>query len=210
MLRDAIGRSGTTQFRGYGDLSLTEVLPALLTRYCETDLMIVAPSLPDQAADIIAVWMRRQMARMDGRGRLYYVRRLTVIADLAVERSPKAAAWVRDNPFGDRLVLIDRVQDDTAVLLPDIAVTGALNMRYGGEFVCTVTTVGERVLALWKQYSRLLRPARRAPNRAKAADAEARKPKAAVAGRHKEKAADIPGMETPAAASAPEDIAPEA
>ncbi len=35
-LRDAIKDGGTAQLQGYGDVSITEVLPALLTRYTET------------------------------------------------------------------------------------------------------------------------------------------------------------------------------
>lgn len=154
-LRDAIKNKAKTQFKGFGDLSLTELLPALLTRYSETTMMIVAPSIPDQAADIIYTWLRRTWARMDGKGRLNVLSKLTIIADLSEEASPVANLWLTNNPFPDRLVLVNKAQDDTALLLPDIAITGPLNMRYDKEFVCDVTAIPEEVSALWKAYSKL-------------------------------------------------------
>ena len=140
-LRDAIKNKAKTQFKGFGDLSLTELFPAMLTRYSETTMMIVAPSIPDQAADIIYTWLRRTWARMDGKGRLNVLSKLTIIADLSEEASPTANLWLTNNPFPDRLVLVNKAQDDTALLLPDIAITGPLNTRYATEFDCDVTTI---------------------------------------------------------------------
>ena len=156
-MRDALGSGRKTQFQGFGDLSLTELLPALLTRYSETEMMIAAPTLPDQAAEIISRWMKRQWARRDGNGKLDCIARLTIIADLSEEHSPMASGWLKENPFGDRLTLIDKAQDDTAILLPDIAITGPLNLQYGRNFTCAVTTIQEEVGALWKQYNKLKR-----------------------------------------------------
>lgn len=155
LLRDAIGNKAKTQFKGFGDLSLTELLPALLTRYSETAMMIVAPSIPDQAADIIYTWLSRTWARMDGKGRLNVLSKLTIIADLSEEASPAVNLWITNNPFPDRLVLVNKAQDDTALLLPDIAITGPLNMRYDKEFVCDVTTIPSEVSNLWSVYSKL-------------------------------------------------------
>ena len=152
LLRDAIGKDGTKEFKGFGDLSLTELLPAILTRYAETDLLIAAPSLPDQAAEVIMRWMHQQWSRADGRGKLNAIRHLTIIADLSKHKSPVASGWVKDNPFGDRLTLVDKEQEDTVILLPDFAVTGPVNMRYGHEFTATATTKAEDVAALWKKY----------------------------------------------------------
>lgn len=154
-LRDAIKNKAKTQFKGFGDLSLTELLPALLTRYSETTMMIVAPSIPDQAADIIYTWLSRTWARMDGNGRLNVLSKLTIIADLSEEASPTVNMWLTNNPFPDRLVLVNKAQDDTALLLPDIAITGPLNMRYDKEFVCDVTTIPEEVSDLLNVYSKL-------------------------------------------------------
>ena len=151
-LRNAIRNGGTAEFMGYGDLSLTELLPALLTRYAETELLIAAPSLPDQAAEVIGRWMRRQWSRADGQGKIDIVKHLTIIADLAKTKSPMANGWVKDNPFGDRLTLVDEEPEDTVILLPDLAITGPVNMRYGHEFTATATTKAEDVEALWKQY----------------------------------------------------------
>lgn len=165
-MRDTLGRNGKTQFQGFGDLSLTELLPALLTRYSETEMLITAPAIPDQAAEIIDRWMKKQWARMDGKGKLDCISRMTIIADLSPEQSPMASEWLKENPFGDRLTLVDKAQDDTALLLPDIAITGPLNLRYGQNFTCDVTTVQEEVDALWKQYSKLTRTVKTAKKKA--------------------------------------------
>ena len=156
-LRDAIGQNGKTKFHGYGDLSLTEMLPAILTRYSETTMMIVAPSIPDQAADIISRWLRKQWARMDGRGKINCLSKLTIIAGLSAAKSPIASEWLKNNPFGSRLELINRAQDDTALLLPDIAITGPMNFTYDKEFVCNVTTMPDEVNDLWAHYTQLMR-----------------------------------------------------
>ena len=180
LLRDAIAGGATTQFEGYGDLSLAELLPAILTRYCEAEMIIAAPTLPDQAAETIISWMRRDMARMDGRGRLYYVRRLTVIADLSEERSPMASQWKAGNPYPERLRLVDMQQDDTAILLPDFAITGPVNMQYANHFVATATTDVGAVAALWDKFMCMTDNAPAADvtaTAAKAADGAAKKRK---------------------------------
>ena len=165
-LRKALKQGGRDQIRGYGDMSLTELLPALLTSYNETELMIVAPAIPDQAAEIINTWMRWQWMKVDGSGKIHVLTRLTIIADLSPEQSPMASEWLKENPFGDRLTLVDKAQDDTALLLPDIAITGPLNLRYGQNFTCDVTSVQEEVDALWKQYSKLTRTVKTAKKKA--------------------------------------------
>lgn len=151
-VRDAIGTKGTMEIEGYDDLSLTELLPAILTRYAETEMMIVAPSLPDQATEVIATWMRRTIARMDGNGRLNYIRRLTIVSDLSEAASPDASAWLKENPYGERLVLHDIQQDGTAILLPDFAIEGPVNMRYGKHFIATAYGKHEDVEKLWSKY----------------------------------------------------------
>lgn len=165
-LRKALKQGGRDQIRGYGDMSLTELLPALLTSYNETELMIVAPVIPDQAAEIIRTWVKWQWVKVDGSGKIYVLTHLTIIADLSPEQSPMASEWLKENPFGDRLTLVDKAQDDTALLLPDIAITGPLNLRYGQNFTCDVTTVQEEVDALWKQYSKLTRTVKTAKKKA--------------------------------------------
>lgn len=161
-LRDSIAKGGTKKFEGYGDLSLSELLGPLLTRYSEVEMTIVAPSLPDQAAEIINKWMGRQWSRMDGKGKLDVIRHLTVIARLEKEKSAVIAAWLKGNPFGDRLTLVDIEQDDTVILLPDFAVTGPVNMRYGRHFVATATSDPETVKGLWDKYRGMAaKPAKR-------------------------------------------------
>ena len=152
-LRDALKDGGSREIEGYGDLSLSELLPAILTRYYETEVLIAAPSVPDQAAETIATWMRRSIARMDGKGRLNYIAHLTIVADLSEGQSPMASEWLKENPFHGRLELVDGAQADTAILLPDFAITGPVNMRYGHHFTATATTVREQVEGRWKRYS---------------------------------------------------------
>lgn len=168
MLRDAIGDNGKTLFEGYGDMSLTELLPAILSRYVEIDMIIAAPAIPDQAADIIYEWMRRTWGRMDGKGRMNCLHKLTIIADLGDSASPKASQWVKSNPFPDRLVLVDKAQTDTVLLLPDLAVTGPLNFRYGEHFVCEATAIQGEVDALWKRYTEVAKPTKRTARKQKA------------------------------------------
>ena len=57
-LRQKLGTDGTTFFHGYGDLSLAELLPVVLTRYSEADLTVVAPALPNAAAPMPSCWSR--------------------------------------------------------------------------------------------------------------------------------------------------------
>jgi hypothetical protein len=154
-LRNAIKNNGTAYFEGYGDMSLTELLPALLTRYDNVEMMIVAPTLPDQAAEIISTWMRKQYAAKDGLGKIDVIHHLTIIADLSMEKSPMASMWAKVKPFGARLEIRDVKQEETAILLPDFAIIGPVNMRYGHHFIATATTEPGRVKELWKKYSSL-------------------------------------------------------
>lgn len=154
-LRNAIGKSGTRQFEGYGDLSLTELLPALLTRYCETEMLIAAPAIPDQAAEIIGRWMRKQWARMDGNGKLDVIRRLTIMADLSEEKSPIVSDWKKENPWSKRLTLVSRKTTEYVILMPDFAILGFPNLRYGERFVATATADMEKLGELWRTYAAL-------------------------------------------------------
>ena len=159
LLRDAIGNNGRDSFEGFGDMSLTELLPALLLRYTETEMMIVAPTIPDQATAIIREWLIKKWARWDGKGQLDCLSKLTIIADLSEESSPEMSQWLKENPFAGRLTLVNWVQSDTALLLPDIAITGPLNFRYADHFVCNVTSVPAEVNDLWAQYTKIAKPA---------------------------------------------------
>lgn len=151
-LRNILEKEGTAQMEGYDDLSLTELLPAMLTRYSNAELLIAAPSLPDQAAEIIATWMRKQWARMDGCGNVNVIARLTIVSDLSTAASPDASAWLNENPYGERLVLHDMQQDATAILLPDFAIEGPVNMRYGKHFTATAYGKRDDVEGLWTKY----------------------------------------------------------
>lgn len=155
-VRDAIGTSGTTLIEGCGDLSLTELMPALLTRYADTEMMIVAPALPDQAAEIIQAWMHKQWARSDGQGKINVIAHLTIVSELTKRKSPLATGWLKVNPFGERLTLLDVKQNETAILMPDFAIVGPVNMQYGNHFVATATGKKEDVDALWEKFKTVL------------------------------------------------------
>lgn len=151
-LRRMLGKGGTAEFEGYGDLSITELLPPLVNHYNGTVLVIVAPTLPDQAANVIEACMRKEWAVVDGSGKISAVRHLTIVTDLSKEKSPMASQWLKGNPFGGRLTLVDKIQDDTAILLPDFAITGPVNMRYGEHFTAEATTDVEKIRNLWMSF----------------------------------------------------------
>lgn len=154
-LRRILGENGTTLWHGYGDLSLAELLPALLTRYSGVELTMAAPSLPDAATATIDKMMRREWMRMDGKGKVWNIGHLTLITDLSEKRSPLASAWVKSNPFGERLTLRDIQQNDTAILLPDIALWGPINLKYGGHFTAMATKNAGTIVALRAIYEGL-------------------------------------------------------
>jgi len=154
-LRNKLGDSGTAFFHGYGDVSLSELLPSLLVRYSEADMVIAAPSIPDGAAGTIAYWMNRQWARSDGKGKTDVVARLLLVTDLRPSKSPMASQWLDDNPFGERLELRSVQQNDTAIILPDIAFLGNVNLTYGGHFTAVATKNTKTIGALRSQYRTL-------------------------------------------------------
>ena len=80
-LRKALGEDGTDFFHGYGDLSLTEILPVILMHYSgEADLLLVVPALPDTVTELLATWMRKQWPKIDGSGKVYVIGHLMLIA----------------------------------------------------------------------------------------------------------------------------------
>lgn len=154
-LRKALGEDGTDFFHGYGDLSLTEMLPVILMRYSEADLLLVAPALPDTATELLATWMRKQWMKIDGSGKVYVIGHLMLVADLSEKRSPLASQWAKDNPFPGRLTLKNAQQNDTAILLPDIAFVGPMNLKYGGHFTAMATKNEATIKSLRDTYEKL-------------------------------------------------------
>ena len=154
-MMNKIEDEGTVLWHGYGDLSMAELLPALLSRYCETKLMIVSPSVPDVAAEAITKTMRKKRARMDGTGNMDVIRHLTIVANLSEKRSPMASHWLKENHFPERLVLRDVQQNDTAIILPDIAFVGPMNLAYGGHFTAIATKNASTIDRLREMYEGL-------------------------------------------------------
>lgn len=154
-LNERLGKDGTTMWHGYGDLSIAELLPPLLMRYAGSDVMIVAPALPDMAAEAIAMCMRRKVALMNGSGSMNVVRRMALITCLGEKHSPMAARWLKEKPFGERLAMYNIQQNDTAIILPDMALYGPINLTYGGHFTATATKNVRTIDALRAIYENL-------------------------------------------------------
>lgn len=155
-LRGRLGEKGTLLWHGHGDLSLAELLPALLVRYCETEMLIAAPSLTADATEAIVKALSGTRAKMDGTGNLDVIKHLTIVTDLRKRKSPAASAWLSDNPYGERLDLRNRQQNDTAIILPDIALVGNINLSYGGHFTAVATTNAKLIGELKKNYEELV------------------------------------------------------
>lgn len=154
-LRGKLGDDGTSFFHGYGDLSLNELLPALMTRYAEVDMVLVTPSLPDSSAELVLQWLRKTWMSRDGKGRVNVIGHLTLITDLREKKSPLASKWLEANPVGERLTLKDRQQQDTAILLPDIAFFGGINLSYGEHFTAVATKNTKLIAELRGMYDKL-------------------------------------------------------
>jgi hypothetical protein len=135
----SLGDGGTALWHGMGDLSLVEVGDALFFRYSEADALVACPSVPDLVADLLMRWLRKTWATRDGKGSIPVFSRLTLIASLSEKRSPVASQWLTDNPFPERLVLRNVQQNNTAIILPDVALFGPVNLAYGGHFIATAT-----------------------------------------------------------------------
>ena len=145
-IRKKIGNDGTTFFHGYGDLSINELFPVLFVRYSGVNVTIVCPNLPNTAADILKHWMDKPGV----------ISHLTVITNLNYKKSPNASKWVKENPWPERLKLHNVQQNDTAILLPDIAIYGAINMVNSGHFTALATTNQRVIRNLMSVYESLV------------------------------------------------------
>lgn len=154
-LRGKLGDGGTAFWHGYGDLSVAELLPPMLTRYSEVEMMIVAPRLPDAAARVIRKMLQKQWMTADGKGKIDVIKHLMLVTDLREQRSPMAYGWTKEHPFGERLTLKNVQQNDTAILLPDIAFVGNINLSYGGHFTAIATKSAKTIAGLRSLYEAL-------------------------------------------------------
>ena len=136
-LRRQLDDDKSVFFHGYGDLSLDELLPVIMTRYSETDMMLVCPALPDRAAELLLSWLNKTWARSDGRGHVNIIKALTIITD--AKKSPLVMGWKENNPYPERLFVRDVQQRDTALLLPDLAFYGNLNLVHQSHFTTIAT-----------------------------------------------------------------------
>lgn len=139
-IRRKAGAGGTTPFHGYGDLSIAELFPVLMTGYINTDMTIVCPVLPNAAVEVLKRWMEKSRASANGKERINVIRSLTLITDLRPKKAHEASKWLKENPWPDRLTLYNVQQNDTAILLPDIAIFGNINLSHNGHFVALAST----------------------------------------------------------------------
>ena len=146
-IRKKIGTDGTTFFHGYGDLSIAELFPILFVRYTNVDVTIVCPTLPNAGAEVIEHWMNKDNA----------LGRLTIITNLNAKKSPAASKWVKENPWPERLTLHNIQQNDTAILLPDIAIYGNINLAHSGHFTALATTSARVIENLRTTYESLVK-----------------------------------------------------
>lgn len=153
--RKSLGESGTGFFHGFGDLSLKELMPVIMTRYSEVEMIFVCPYLPDSAAATLQRWLHKTWARADGAGSINAIAGLTLVTDLRETKSPVASTWLTGNPFAGRLFLCNAQQNDTAIILPDLAIFGPVNLAYGGHFTAMVTKDAQIISDLRKNYMSL-------------------------------------------------------
>ncbi len=154
-LRDKLGKNGTMFLHGYGDLSVADLLPVLLTRYSKTDMVFVCPVMPNSVSNLLMKWMEKTWASADGKGEVDVISHLTVITNLNEKKSPNASKWKEDNPMPERISMFDCQQNDTAIILPDFAIYGNINLTYGGHFTALATTNASVIANLRNTYMEL-------------------------------------------------------
>ena len=155
-LRAKLGKDGTQFFHGYGDLSISELFPVMLTRYSEVDMLLVCPSVPDSAAAVLKHWMEKASKLSDGTSLAYVIKHLTIITSLQLKKSPAVAKWKKENPWPDRLTIHNVHQNDTAIILPDIALYGGVNLAHSGHFTALASTNRKVLDALKKTYDSIV------------------------------------------------------
>ena len=154
-LREKIKNGGTMMFHGYGDLSLHELMPVIMTRYSGADVTIVCPALKDPAAELLMKWMEKGWASPKGKGKLFAIRHLNIITDFSKKKSPIASVWQKENPYPDRMTVHNVQQNDTCILLPDLAIHGSLNLVHGGHFTAIATSSPRLIASLREVYESL-------------------------------------------------------
>lgn len=154
-LRDKVGMDKTTMFHGYGDLSLTELLPVMLARYTNVNVTLVCPTLPDAAAELFQEWIKKTRVRSDGQGTVPVIAHLTLMTDLRKKKSPVASGWVKENPFPERITLHNIQQNDTCIMLPDFVVWGNFNLVHNGHFTAMASTNPKFIANLREVYDSL-------------------------------------------------------
>ena len=153
-LREKVGANGTVPFHGYGDLSLEELFPVLMTRYSHTSMMFVCPTLPNSTAALLEKWLSKGWGSDDAN--INVISSMHLITDLRPKKSPTATKWAKENPFPGHLVLHNVQQNDTAILLPDIAIYGNINLVHNGHFTALVSTNPGFINNLWSTYEELI------------------------------------------------------
>ena len=92
------------------------------------------------------------MEKQYDEGKSWQIGRLTLVTDMCRKKSPLTGGWQSKNPFGERLTLVNVQQNDTAIILPDIALVGNINLAYGGHFTALATKKPSLIEDLRKTY----------------------------------------------------------
>lgn len=151
---------------GYGDMTLCELLPVMLERYAECEVMVAVPTLPPQLREVLDRWTRQTWG--DGSRA---VARIWVITDARESKSPGAAEWSRDAG----VAMASCQQNDTTVVVrgrgsrvesqgsrgegrefgEDVMVMGAVNVRPSGMFTAVVTKDEKMIAEAWAYYNKV-------------------------------------------------------
>ncbi len=133
----------TVLVNGYGDMTLTELLPEVLQRYSEADVLMALPTVPEQMRTLVGRMLRRTWALAQG-GNVDVVRRLRLITDARASKSPGLVEWAQGQ---ERLRLANAQHNDTLIIVHNgnpqgecaLAIMGPVNMVPCGQWTAMVT-----------------------------------------------------------------------
>jgi len=149
--------NGTVLMRGYGDMTLSELLPEVLAGYTEADVLMALPTAPEAARVLLRSMLHRTWGMQEG-GNVNNVARLRLLTDARASRSPGLVEWAQRQ---ERLELASAQQNDTIILVEDgrqqgadrLAIMGPVNVVPCGMWTAAATTGPIMVASLWTSLS---------------------------------------------------------
>lgn len=148
---DELGEESVVGIRGYGDMTLMELLPAMVSSYSEADVLVAVPTLPSCLREKLDALLHLSWG--NDSGSVPAVARLRVITDARESRSPAAAEWIQD--AGSRVSLASCQMNDTVVIIRGsggggVMVFGAVNARPATEWVAMATKDKRLIEDFWQ------------------------------------------------------------